>query len=48
MVVLQGGVNWSEVLPDNAMQALTSLFDNPLWEATQQQLVNPALSVHCC
>jgi hypothetical protein len=40
---VQENVDWNTTLPDHIIQALTGLFDNPLLETTQQQLVRFAL-----
>ncbi len=36
---VQENTDWNTTLPDHVVQALTGLFDNPLLERTQQQLV---------
>ncbi len=36
---VQENTDWNTTLPDHVTQALTGLFDNPLSETTQQQLV---------
>ncbi len=36
---VQENTDWNTTLPDHVVQALTGLFDKPLLERTQQQLV---------
>lgn len=44
---LQDDIDWSGNLPDSVVQVLNGLFESPLSEATQQQLVRCAQDLHC-